>query len=167
MNDASPTVSEMITVEYTEYVAIVAMVHRPYNLSGPDLYRSLLDAFEAAMKAGSRAILLKSGLRHFCAGADVSLWDERIANQVVEVMGGVLTPRVDYSYTDGQWGTPYQDLGDFLPQRNLVNAELAYKQAKNTFVVPTLVIVTVDETVLPRVTVPKLIVVDENLIPVP
>jgi hypothetical protein len=81
MNDASPTVSEMITVEYTEYVAIVAMVHRPYNLSGPDLYRSLLDAFEAAMKAGSRAILLKSGLRHFCAGADVSLWDERIANQ--------------------------------------------------------------------------------------
>jgi enoyl-CoA hydratase/carnithine racemase len=50
-------------------------------LSGPDLYRTLLDAFEAAVKAGSRAILLKSGLRHFCAGADVSLWDERIANQ--------------------------------------------------------------------------------------
>jgi iron complex outermembrane receptor protein len=45
-----------------------------------------------------------------------------------DVMGGTLTPRVDYSYTDGQWGTPYQDLGDFLPQRNLVNAELAYKQ---------------------------------------
>src|SRR5580692_2708879 len=58
MNDASAAVSEMITVEYTEHVA-----------------------FETAMKAGSRAILLKSGLRHFCAGADVSLWDERIANQ--------------------------------------------------------------------------------------
>jgi enoyl-CoA hydratase/carnithine racemase len=81
MNDASAAVSEMITVEYTEHVAVVTMVHRPYNLSGPDLYRSLLDAFETAMKAGSRAILLKSGLRHFCAGADVSLWDERIANQ--------------------------------------------------------------------------------------
>ena len=35
MNDASPTVSEMITVEYTEYVAVVTMLHRPYNLSGP------------------------------------------------------------------------------------------------------------------------------------
>jgi enoyl-CoA hydratase/carnithine racemase len=81
MNDASPAVSEKITVEYTEHVAVVTMVHRPYNLSGPDLYRTLLDAFEAAVKAGSRAILLKSGLRHFCAGADVSLWDERIANQ--------------------------------------------------------------------------------------
>ena len=81
MNDTSRAVSEMITVEYTEHVAVVTMVHRPYNLSGPDLYHSLLDAFEAAMKAGSRAILLKSGLRHFCAGADVSLWDERIANQ--------------------------------------------------------------------------------------
>src|SRR5277367_448306 len=77
----SPAVGEMITVEYTEHVAVVTMVHRPYNLSGPDLHRPLLDAFAAAVEVGSRAILLKSGLRHFCAGADVSLWDKRIANQ--------------------------------------------------------------------------------------
>jgi outer membrane receptor protein involved in Fe transport len=37
-----------------------------------------------------------------------------------------LTPRIDYSYTDGQWFTPFHDLGDFLPARNLVNAQIAY-----------------------------------------
>ena len=37
-----------------------------------------------------------------------------------------LTPRVDYSYTDAQWGTLFEDtaLGDRLPARNLVNAQV-------------------------------------------
>jgi enoyl-CoA hydratase/carnithine racemase len=73
--------SEILTVERHDKVAVVTMVHRPYNLSGPTLYRALLAAFEEVVKSGGRAILLKSGLRHFCAGADVSLWDERIANE--------------------------------------------------------------------------------------
>ncbi|MCA6100503.1 enoyl-CoA hydratase/isomerase family protein [Bradyrhizobium australafricanum] len=73
--------NKIVTVERHGNVAVVTMVHRPYNLSGPTLYRALLAAFEGAVEAGSRAILLKSGLRHFCAGADVSLWDERIANE--------------------------------------------------------------------------------------
>lgn len=42
--------------------------------------------------------------------------------------GGTLTPRIDYSYTSGQWATPYEDIGDFLDARNLVNAEVAYAQ---------------------------------------
>jgi iron complex outermembrane recepter protein len=40
--------------------------------------------------------------------------------------GDTLTPRVDLSYVSGQWATPYEDLGDFLPSRTLVNAEIAY-----------------------------------------
>ncbi len=49
------------------------------------------------------------------------------AQYVIELpYGKTLTPRIDYSYIDGQWATPYQDLGDFLPARNLVNATLAY-----------------------------------------
>jgi enoyl-CoA hydratase/carnithine racemase len=40
-----------------------------------------MTALDEMVTAGSRAVLIKSGLRHFCAGADVSLWDERIANQ--------------------------------------------------------------------------------------
>jgi iron complex outermembrane receptor protein len=42
--------------------------------------------------------------------------------------GGTLTPRVDVSYLDSQWATPYQDFGDFLPSRTLLNAEIAYAQ---------------------------------------
>ena len=32
MNDTSAAVSEIISVEYTEHVAVMTMVHRPYNL---------------------------------------------------------------------------------------------------------------------------------------
>ena len=37
-----------------------------------------------------------------------------------------LTPRIDYSHTDAQWGTLFEDtaLGDRLPARNLVNAQV-------------------------------------------
>jgi iron complex outermembrane receptor protein len=44
--------------------------------------------------------------------------------------GATLTPRVDYSYTSSQWATPYEDLGDFLPSRSLVNANLEYRQGQ-------------------------------------
>jgi enoyl-CoA hydratase/carnithine racemase len=71
----------LVTVDDNGKVAVVTMVHRPYNLSGPILYGALLTAFEEAVKSGCRAILLRSGLRHFCAGADVKLWDERIAKE--------------------------------------------------------------------------------------
>jgi enoyl-CoA hydratase/carnithine racemase len=73
--------SALVTVDHHDKVAVVTMVHRPYNLSGPILYTALLTAFEGAVKAGARAILLRSGLRHFCAGADVATWDERIAKE--------------------------------------------------------------------------------------
>jgi enoyl-CoA hydratase/carnithine racemase len=71
----------VLNVEYKDKLAILTMVYRPYNLAGPTLYRALLKALDEAVGAGSRAVVIKSGLRHFCAGADVSLWDERIANQ--------------------------------------------------------------------------------------
>jgi Enoyl-CoA hydratase/isomerase len=71
----------VLNVEYKDKLAILAMVYRPYNLAGQTLYRALLKALDEAVEAGSRAVLIKSGLRHFCAGADISLWDERIANQ--------------------------------------------------------------------------------------
>jgi enoyl-CoA hydratase/carnithine racemase len=72
---------DILTVEHHDKLAVVTMVYRPYNLSGPTLYRAILNTFDSAVKSGSRAILLRSGLKHFCAGADVSLWDERIVNE--------------------------------------------------------------------------------------
>jgi iron complex outermembrane receptor protein len=44
--------------------------------------------------------------------------------------GATLTPRIDYSYVSGQWSTPFHHLGEFLNQRNLVNAQIAYAQAE-------------------------------------
>src|SRR5580704_5015488 len=72
---------QVLTLDQQGKVGVLTMIYRPYNLAGPTLYRALMTALDEMVTAGSRAILIKSGLRHFCAGADVSLWDERIANQ--------------------------------------------------------------------------------------
>ena len=37
-----------------------------------------------------------------------------------------LTPRIDVSNTGGQWATPFQRFGEYLPERTLVNAQVAY-----------------------------------------
>jgi enoyl-CoA hydratase/carnithine racemase len=58
-------------------ISVFTMVYRPYNLLGPKLMGALVREFAAAQEAGSRAIVLRSGLRHFCAGADVSLFTAR------------------------------------------------------------------------------------------
>jgi enoyl-CoA hydratase/carnithine racemase len=58
-------------------VRILTMTYRPYNLMGPILITALLQALRDAVGEGKRAILLKSGLRHFCAGADVGLFGDR------------------------------------------------------------------------------------------
>jgi enoyl-CoA hydratase/carnithine racemase len=59
-------------------VSILTMQYRPYNLLGPTLIPAIADAVAAARDVGSRAIVLRSGLRHFCAGADVAQFDARI-----------------------------------------------------------------------------------------
>ena len=51
------------------YLAIFRSPHAHARVAGIDL--------SAAREAGSRAIILRSGLRHFSAGADVSLFDAR------------------------------------------------------------------------------------------
>jgi iron complex outermembrane receptor protein len=72
-----------------------------------------------------------SGLPVQLSGRDSPLtpmWTANLGAQYALALpwGATLTPRIDYSYTSSQWATPYQDLGDFLPSRNLVNATLAY-----------------------------------------
>ena len=56
-------------------LAVITLHHAPHNLLGPVLMQSLLDALEQAQVAGARAVLLKSSLRHFSAGADLSLFE--------------------------------------------------------------------------------------------
>ncbi|MFZ9092031.1 MAG: enoyl-CoA hydratase/isomerase family protein, partial [Planctomycetaceae bacterium] len=56
-------------------LTILTMQHGPHNLLSPPLMDGVLAGLESAKADGSRAVLLKSGLRHFSAGADVSLFE--------------------------------------------------------------------------------------------
>src|SRR5271156_2889586 len=59
-------------------VSVLTMQYRPYNLLGPTLIGAIAAEIGDARDAGSRAIVLRSGLRHFSAGADVAQFDGRI-----------------------------------------------------------------------------------------
>src|SRR5215471_16866365 len=59
-------------------VSVLTMEYRPYNLLGPTLIGAIAAEVTAAQEAGSRAIILRSGLRHFSAGADVAQFSARI-----------------------------------------------------------------------------------------
>lgn len=57
------------------HVTVLTMNYRPYNLLGPTLLAPLLAKMREAVEQGSRAIVVRSGLRHYCAGADVSQFE--------------------------------------------------------------------------------------------
>ena len=75
------TLSEdvLVTREERGNISVLTMVYRPYNLLGPKLMNALVGQVEASQKTGSRAIVIRSGLRHFSAGADLDIFDKRVA----------------------------------------------------------------------------------------
>ena len=54
-------------------VAVLTMQHRPHNLIGVALFDALIDGVWWAADQKARAVVLRSGLRNFCAGAEVEL----------------------------------------------------------------------------------------------
>lgn len=80
--------NQLVTREEAGQVSILTMTYRPYNLLGPKLINAIVEQIETAQKAGSRAIVIRSGLRHFSAGADLDIFDKRIeggsSNQATE-----------------------------------------------------------------------------------
>ena len=68
----------VLTREQRGNISILTMVYRPHNLLGPKLLGAIVDEVRAAQKAGSRAIVIRSGLRNFCAGADLELLGNRV-----------------------------------------------------------------------------------------
>ena len=56
-------------------VAVLTLQHAPHNFLGTALIAGLLDGLRWARAQNARAVLLRSGLRNFCAGADVALFD--------------------------------------------------------------------------------------------
>ncbi len=65
----------VVGVEHDGPVALLEMRFAPHNLLGPALMEGILGGLAAAEGAGARAVLLRSGLRHFSAGADLSLFE--------------------------------------------------------------------------------------------
>ena len=63
--------TEHIQVELDGAVAIVTMAKPPHNLLNGAFIEDLIQTFEGAIDSGARAILLKSNMKHFSAGADV------------------------------------------------------------------------------------------------
>jgi enoyl-CoA hydratase/carnithine racemase len=68
----------LVTREQRGNISVLTMVYRPYNLLGPKLLNAIVEQVEAAQKAGSRAIVIRSGLRHFSAGADLDIFEKRV-----------------------------------------------------------------------------------------
>lgn len=94
--------SDTIRMDLDGSVAIVTMAKAPHNLLNGVFIDGLIDAFERAADAGGRAILLRSELKHFCAGADVDGFGAdddsgrrtRPASEVLAALEGVPLPTV-------------------------------------------------------------------------
>lgn len=56
-------------------VAYLAMQYRPHNFMNAELVGALVDGARWAQEQGARAVVVKSNLRTFCAGADLALFE--------------------------------------------------------------------------------------------
>jgi enoyl-CoA hydratase/carnithine racemase len=91
--------TDHITTEVDSGVALITLAKPPHNLIDGELITSLIDAFEGAADAGGRAILLRSEMKHFSAGADVDGFgtsEQRSipAAEVLERLEGVPIPTI-------------------------------------------------------------------------
>jgi enoyl-CoA hydratase/carnithine racemase len=65
--------SAPVARELDGQVAVLTMQHRPHNFIGVALFDALIDGMQWAAEQNARAVLLRSGLRNFCAGAEVEV----------------------------------------------------------------------------------------------
>lgn len=71
--------SDIVVIEQRGRVAVMTMEFRPHNLVGFELLEALLAALDRIDREKTGAIVLRSSLRHFSAGADLAMFDERVA----------------------------------------------------------------------------------------
>jgi enoyl-CoA hydratase/carnithine racemase len=63
-----------VTHENDGKVGVVTLAKPPHNLLDDQLIDDLIAAYHAVVAEGCRAILLRSSMRHFCAGAEMAAW---------------------------------------------------------------------------------------------
>jgi enoyl-CoA hydratase/carnithine racemase len=89
-----------VTFEKDGAVGVVTMAKPPHNLIDETFLKDLLTAYGNAVDQGCRAILLRSAMRHFCAGADVTAFgtgsrrDQKGFEELLDALEGVPVPTV-------------------------------------------------------------------------
>src|SRR6201996_1325612 len=63
-----------VTHEIDGKVGVVTLAKPPHNLMDDRLIEDLMAAYQSVVTGGCRAILLRSAMRHFCAGAEMNSW---------------------------------------------------------------------------------------------
>src|SRR6516164_2678438 len=62
----------IVTYQKDGAVAVVTLAKPPHNLIDEAFLDALLAAYGEAVTSGCRSIILRSAMRHFCAGADIN-----------------------------------------------------------------------------------------------
>jgi enoyl-CoA hydratase/carnithine racemase len=75
--DAMPASGSLVAADREGDVVTLTMNFAPHNLVGKPLVDALIEAAEQAHEDGARAVILRSGLRHFSAGAEIELFDNK------------------------------------------------------------------------------------------
>jgi enoyl-CoA hydratase/carnithine racemase len=83
-------------------VGVVTLAKPPHNLLDDAMLEDLMTAYEKVVAEGARAILLRSSMRHFCAGAEVQTFgtttlihtDEAKFMKLMNVLENVPVPTV-------------------------------------------------------------------------
>ncbi len=91
-----------VTHEMDSAVGVVTLAKPPHNLIDDQMIADLIAAYRAVLAAGCRAILLRSSMRHFCAGAELKSFgtttmiqgDEKRFIEFLNVMEDVPVPTV-------------------------------------------------------------------------
>ena len=92
----------IVTYERDGAVGVVTLAKPPHNLIDEAFLDALLAAYREAVTSGCRSILLRSAMRHFCAGADVNAFtsgdgrrrDQKDFEQLIDGLENVPLPVV-------------------------------------------------------------------------
>lgn len=91
-----------VTHEMDGAVGVVTLAKPPHNLIDDQMIADLIAAYRAVLAGGCRAILLRSSMRHFCAGAELKSFgtttmiqsDQRRFTEFLDAIEDVPVPTV-------------------------------------------------------------------------
>ena len=74
-----PGDEDVVSYELRGKIAVLTLAYRPHNLIGPQLLGGISVGLTKAERDKARAIVIRSGIRHFSAGADIELFTSRVS----------------------------------------------------------------------------------------